>query len=127
MTSHDYHFLQLLLDDRVTLAKWMNTLSFLEHIGSRKILKSQKSENLSFEILNHLAEEARHAAFIKKIALKLDPQVTSYQDKHLFCGQEAKEYILTLDERCHHFLQSLPVSENETYYWVTYLIEVRAT
>ena len=49
-------------------ARFLNTLSLMEHIGSRKIMVSQTCGPLGREVLKHLAEETRHAFFFKKAA-----------------------------------------------------------
>ena len=38
-------------------ALWLNTLSLLEHLGSRKILLTQSSEETSEMILKHATEQ----------------------------------------------------------------------
>ena len=54
-------FLRQVMSCDQTHAKWLNTLAYLEHIGSRKIIKSQNSLRLDLHMLQHIAEEARHA------------------------------------------------------------------
>ena len=55
--------LELIVSDRFIHAKWLNALSHLEYIGTRKIIKSQLSENIDYETLKHIHEESRHALF----------------------------------------------------------------
>lgn len=63
-------YLSRIIEDRAAHAKFMNMLSMLEHMGSRKIMVSQmdKHESLNEDTLKHLAEEARHAYFFKRQA-----------------------------------------------------------
>ena len=63
-------YLDDVIKDRAAHAKFMNMLSMLEHMGSRKIMVSQmhKGDTLSEDTLKHLAEEARHAYFFKRQA-----------------------------------------------------------
>ena len=49
-----------------THAKWLNTLSFMENAGARKISASEDKKNVSLIILKHAAEEHRHAYYLKK-------------------------------------------------------------
>jgi hypothetical protein len=52
-------------------ARWLNTFSYLEYVGFRKIVKSQRAEVLTAAILGHACEEGRHALGLKKLAVKL--------------------------------------------------------
>ena len=61
-------FLTEIVRQPQTHAKFMNMLSMLEHMGSRKIMISQMNETLTEDSLKHLAEEARHAYFFKRQA-----------------------------------------------------------
>ncbi len=106
-------------------AKFLNTLSFLEYIGSRKILKSQRAENITFDILSHTAEEIRHAQAFKKIALKMSQgKVESYSSEHLFCGAEATLYFQAIDQSAAARLSQPDPWTN--YLLTTLLIEERA-
>jgi hypothetical protein len=58
--------LKKIVNDATTHAQFLNTVSLLEHIGSRKILITQSNQNSSEFILSHAAEEARHALFLKR-------------------------------------------------------------
>src|SRR5260221_11684276 len=79
-------------------ARFLNTLSLLEYIGVRKILKSQPAEGLSAEMLEHILEEARHAYVLKRLALRVGGEsVATYAAPALLCGEEARRYIQTLD------------------------------
>ena len=111
-------------------AKWLNTLSYLEHIGSRKIIKSQDSTTLDERLLSHIAEEARHAHFFKRLSLKLKPDYCiSYAPDYLLAGEAATTYLQELD---HQIAASLntefkeTVSPRLTYFYVSHTIETRA-
>ena len=107
-------------------ARFLNTLSLLEYIGARKILKSQDQETFHAQLLNHVAEEIRHAQVLKRMALKIEPELCmTYAPNALFCGEEASHYFQVID----HAAQEL-FSERDTwisYLYTTYLIEKRAT
>src|SRR3974390_92113 len=49
-------------------ARFLNTISLMEHIGSRKIMLSQGKSTLPESILRHLNEETRHAHFFRRAA-----------------------------------------------------------
>jgi bacterioferritin (cytochrome b1) len=79
-------------------ARFANTLSLLEYIGTRKILKSQNAETITAEMLSHIAEEVRHAQVLKKIALRLSGgALATYGDAELLCGPAAREYFKRVD------------------------------
>jgi len=110
-------------------ARWLNTFSFLEYIGCRKIIKSQQAELLSAAVLAHAVEEGRHAMILKKLALKVGgPAYDTYAPEALLCGEEAEDYFQTLDHSCYDALQDMSDGKRLAlvYLYVTWLIEVRA-
>lgn len=106
-------------------ARFINTLSLLEYIGARKIIKSQQQTQITVDILAHMVEELRHAQILKRAALKLAPQLcATYAPEALFCGEAACRYIQTLD----HAAEKL-FNERDpwpSYLYTTLLIEERA-
>ena len=79
-------------------ARFVNTLSLLEHIGSVKIARTQSGESITEEILQHLAEETRHAQVLKRIARAIDFEVAAdYTDPRLLVGAAARGYFARLD------------------------------
>jgi hypothetical protein len=107
------------------LAKFINTLSLLEYMGSRKIVKSQSAQMMSLDLLSHISEEVRHAEVLKKLSLKMsDNQLKTYSDEHLYCGAAARTYIQTVD----HIAEELFGKQNAwiSYLYTTLLLEERA-
>jgi hypothetical protein len=110
-------------------ARWLNTFSFLEYVGFRKIVKSQRAEALSGEVLAHALEEGRHALSLKKLAMKIGGKAfDSYKPDALLCGEAAENYFQTLDHACDEALsdQSEEVRAALVYLYVTWLVEIRA-
>jgi hypothetical protein len=110
-------------------ARWVNTFSFLEYVGFRKIVKSQRAESLSAEVLAHALEEGRHAMSLKKLALKIGGKAfDSYAPEALLCGEEAESYFQTLDHTCDEALQAESEEQRAAlvYLYVTWLVEIRA-
>ena len=107
-------------------ARWLNTLSFLEHIGSRKILKTQSSNTTKTEVLRHAAEEARHAYIFKKLIEKTGLQIEDYKRDSMLCGGSANRYFQGLDGMVKKKLKELNIPRAMCYYYVTALIEERA-
>jgi hypothetical protein len=115
--------------DAVLHARWLNTFSYLEYVGFRKIVKSQRAESLTAAILGHACEEGRHALGLKKIAIKLGgAQFDSYAPEVLLCGEEAAAYFQDLDKACNEAFADRSEAERGklTYCYVTYLVERRA-
>jgi hypothetical protein len=115
-------------DDRVH-ARWLNTFSFLEYIGFRKIVKSQRAEILNRSLLMHALEEGRHALLLKKLAVKLGGQEFDfYEPATMLCPDAAKTYFQELDHGCDAKFAHLPDLERAklVYLYVTWLIERRA-
>ncbi|RYG18235.1 MAG: hypothetical protein EOO07_09405, partial [Chitinophagaceae bacterium] len=52
-----------IVNDTPSHAKWLNTLSFMENAGARKISAAEHKEEVTLLILKHAAEEHRHAYY----------------------------------------------------------------
>lgn len=121
--------LSIIIDDPSLHAGWLNTFSYLEYIGFRKIVKSQAAESLSLETLGHAVEEGRHALKLKRLAVKIGGSVfDSYQPERLLCGAEAEAYFQNLDRHCESVFVDFSSSQRArlTYLYVTLLVELRA-
>ncbi|MCW7466796.1 rubrerythrin [Leptospira levettii] len=125
------HVLQAIIQNETNHALWLNTLSLLEHIGSRKILLTQSSEDTSEMILRHATEEARHALFFKKAARTIQPEFRSgYQNSSLVRGTAARIYFAKLDTLVRRNLRKVFLEEKTftylAYLYTTTVIEKRA-
>jgi hypothetical protein len=117
-------YLERIIDDRMTHAKFMNMLSMLEHMGSRKIMVSQmhKSETMTEDTLKHLAEEARHAYFFKRQAERAAGKVLDgWTEDNTTARVPALMYFGRMDAGI-----SKEVGDEAAYYWVSLIIELRA-
>lgn len=117
--------LQKIVESTELLARFINTLSLLEYIGARKIIKSQPQESLNEEILAHMYEEVRHAQVLKRAALKLAPELcATYAKTALLKGDAACRYIQTVDHAAQEaFAERDPW---RSYLYTTFLVEERA-
>ncbi len=103
-------------------AKFMNMLSMLEHMGSRKIMVSQMDKTLTEDVLKHLAEEARHAYFFKRQAERVAGKpLDGYTEDNTMERVPALMYFGRLDAGI-----SAQVTDEEAYPWVSLIIELRA-
>ncbi len=110
-------------------ARWLNTFSYLEYVGFRKIVKSQRAEALTSAILNHALEEGRHALGLKQIALKIGGEAfATYRSENMLCGDEAEAYFQNLDAACDEAFADRPdaLRARLVYCYVTWLVERRA-
>lgn len=112
--------------------KWLNTLSFMENAGARKISDCEDPLTVDIIQLKHAAEEHRHAYYLKKQITKLGvADCLHYQPSELLAPIETKQYLHNLDIKCSRYLKeqfNLKGKDlrHASYLFVTYAIEVRA-
>jgi len=124
--------LENIVNDNLLHAKWLNTLSYMENAGARKISASEHKENVNLIILKHAAEEHRHAYYLKKQLDKLEGNLCStFTNEELLTPDHTKFYLNALDIAvCRYLKRHFNLSGYElkfaAYLYVTYAIEVRA-
>lgn len=127
-----HRLLKRIVQDGSTHAKWLNTLSFMENAGARKISKCEHPVLVSQIQLKHAAEEHRHAYYLKKQISKIDPELCkTYEDQELLASIATRQYLHSLDMKACRYLQDAFKLNKEdikyaAYLFVTYAIEVRA-
>ncbi|RNA63826.1 hypothetical protein D1631_11075 [Chryseobacterium nematophagum] len=127
-----YTILQQIVHDNNMHAKWLNTLSYMENAGARKISACESLTKVEIIQLKHAAEEHRHAYYLKKQIGKINSQVcTTYSDHELLASVATRQYLNSLDIKTCKYLQSVFTMTKEemkfaAYLFVTYAIEVRA-
>ncbi|MFP3590804.1 hypothetical protein [Chryseobacterium sp. SIMBA_038] len=127
-----YNLLERIVQDNETHAKWLNTLSFMENAGARKISACEHPTKVSLIQLKHAAEEHRHAYYLKKQIGKLDSELCkTYDGKELLASIATRQYLHSLDVKaCKYLQQNFSLTKEElkyaAYLFVTYAIEVRA-
>ncbi len=123
-------FLSRIVEEPEAHSKFMNMLSMLEHMGSRKIMVSQmnRQHDLTEDTLKHLAEEARHAYFFKRQAERIAKRpLDGYREENTMCRVPALMYFGRLDAGiAKQVLQGKEDTENQVYPWVSMIIELRA-
>jgi hypothetical protein len=120
-------------------ARFVNTLSRLEYIGVRKMLKSRRAETLDLDGLQHLLDEAVHALRLKKAATALAAdgaaQVTTFSDADTLAGAAGEDYFQAIDQRAEEALATRGDTEGRkealaraeaNYLLTSAAIEVRA-
>lgn len=114
----------------VVHGKWLNTLSYLENCGARKIAASEHPTLVKKETLKHAAEEFRHAHHLKKQLKKVNAVYEDYNPTTLIGGFSSIHYLDRLEIAICKFLQQNRIRGDEVklyaYHLVTYAIEKRA-
>lgn len=129
---HIQGILENIVNDNVLHAKWLNTLSYMENAGAKKISASEHKEHVNLIILKHAAEEHRHAYYLKKQLEKLGGDLCkTYTNDELLTPNHTKFYLNVLDVAvCRYLKQHFNLTGSElkfaAYLFVTYAIEVRA-
>ena len=126
------NILERIVENSQLHSRWINTLSFMENVGSRKISKFEHRTETNLTILKHAAEEARHAYFLKKQIGKIDPALCpTFQKEYLLAPQQSLDYLNLLDIEIARYLKKkynlsgYPLKFG-SYLLTTYAIEVRA-
>ncbi|QRA42629.1 hypothetical protein [Chryseobacterium cucumeris] len=127
-----HHLLKKIVQEGSTHAKWLNTLSFMENAGARKISKCEHPTLVSQIQLKHAAEEHRHAYYLKKQIGKINPELCkTYESKELLAPIATSQYLHSLDiKACRYLQEAFQLNKTDikyaAYLFVTYAIEVRA-
>jgi hypothetical protein len=127
-----HHLLKRIVQEGSTHAKWLNTLSFMENAGARKISKCEHPILVSQIQLKHAAEEHRHAYYLKKQIGKIDPELCkTYESSELLASIATRQYLHSLDiKSCRYLQEAFQLNKEDlryaAYLFVTYAIEVRA-
>jgi hypothetical protein len=106
-------------------ARFLNMLSLLEHIGSRKIMTCRAMRAPGLELLKHLTEESRHAFFFKRAAEGLARRALDYGPADTLTPASAKLYMGRLDAEITGTLRD--VAPELPYLYMSLIVELRAT
>ena len=113
-------------------ARFVNTLSRLEYVGVRKMLKSRRAERMDLDGLQHVLDEGVHALRLKKAAVALGAaagvDVATFSAEHTLAGDAAEDYFQALDHRAEQVVADLPAGlrAEVNYLLTSAAIEVRA-
>jgi bacterioferritin (cytochrome b1) len=106
---------------------WLRSLSYLEYIGYRKMVKALEYQEVSRGVYHHLTDEIKHSYMLKELA----EQELKYGGKAAF-GKEfidiAEAYFQDIDKEVKHWIEKETGRENPfiCYTVVSYIIEKRA-
>src|SRR4029078_13371782 len=98
-------FLKKVIADEVMHAKWLNTLSYLENCGARKIAACEHPTLVKKEMLKHAAEEFGHAHILKKQMQRITTDSFEDYSLHLLLGGiHSLHYLSSLDIKVCRYL-----------------------
>ncbi len=123
------HLLRKIVASEVLHQRWLETLSHLEHCGARKIHRLQVPGRVPLALLQHAAEEARHALLFKLFSGKLGGAAP--QASQLLGLPLGKRYLDVLDlwvsrQLRHHLRVNKEHCPHACYLLTTLVIEKRA-
>lgn len=110
-------------------AKWLNTLSYLENCGARKIAACEHPTLVKEEMLKHAAEEFRHAHHLKRQIEKVSMEkMDTYSMDFILGGTNALRYLTALELDISRYLkkEGQKALKETAYLLITYAIELRA-
>ena len=106
-------------------ARFINTLSMLEHMGSHKIMATQAGASIDQATLKHVAEEAHHAFFMKRQAEKAGGRSLEYVAADLLAPLAARMYFQRLEAAVVKKLRAEDDVE-AAYLYMSMIVEFRA-
>lgn len=112
-------------------AKWLNTLSYLENCGARKIAACEHPTLVREEMLKHASEEFRHAHHLKRQIAKISTKpMDTYSQSFILGKTTTLHYLTRLDLKISRYLKKAGLTKSAikeaAYLLVTYAIELRA-
>lgn len=117
-------FLDEIVKDPKTHARFLNTLSLMELCGAQLISRALPKLALTNFVLEHVAEEYRHAFFLRKCANKIAQRELSAAEA--FCILESKRYLRSLNLSACRLLKNHRANPKLPYLLTTFMIEARA-
>ena len=121
-----------IVQDDILHAKWLNTLSYLENCGARKIAACEHPTLVKEEMLKHASEEFRHSHYLKRQIKKVSSSYfADYCLPSILGGIHSLQYLKKLDLLASRFLIKEACFDKYevkkiAYLLVTYAIEFRA-
>ena len=106
---------------------WLRSLSYLEYIGYRKMVKALGYHQVNKGVFHHLTDEIQHSFMLKELAEKSYRHEAgpAFDAKYL---EIAEEYFQKIDGEIHDWVERFCGEENPflCYLLTSYIIEKRA-
>lgn len=126
--------LSIIISHPLLHGKWLNTLSYLENCGARKIAGCEHPTKVKREMLKHASEEFRHAYHLKQQIVKVWPSgFETYNTDSILGKIKSLHYLQSLDiQTCRYLKIAMGIDSSNkiklySYLLVTYAIEIRAS
>lgn len=103
----------------------LNTLSYMEHIGSYKIMATQSGQDVDYQTLKHIHEEASHAALFKRHAERIAGARLDYSDAALMASASARMYFAKLEATMASMFRTT-MNSRTVYLYMSLIVEFRA-
>lgn len=97
-------------------ARMLNSLSRMEYVGVRKMLKARHADHMDLDGLEHIIEEASHALRLKRAAIKLqggEEGIQTYSAADTLAGDGAEDYLQGVDRACEAVLDRYLAAQSE--------------
>lgn len=108
-------------------ARFLNTLSLMELLGAQKLSRFIVRSRPSTFLLEHVAEEYRHAFFLRRLARKLaNNLVDDFTKSSVFCMRLSMRYINNLDRQILVTLKDHGYQKHDRRIYLTYLLTTLA-
>ena len=120
----DQVFTEFCSDDRF---RWLffNTLSYMEHIGSYKIMATQQGDVIDYPTLKHLNEETGHAVLFKRHAERYSGAGLDYAQSNLIAPASARAYFGRLEASMVSYF-GRNANYRTIYLYMSLIVEFRA-
>ena len=120
-------FLEQVTQNPIQHHLWLRSLSYLEYIGYRKMVKSVPYAKMSTGVYHHLSDEIQHSFMLREIADKQFGNTLDMEKVTSLVGI-AENYFQGLDSQIDDWIASKLGNKDPyaSYVWVSYSIEKRA-
>ncbi len=107
---------------------WLKSLSYLEFIGYRKMVKAVPFSEVNHGVYHHLSDEIQHSFMFRELAEKISEGSSLSPESLSSITRIAEAYFQTVDEKTDQIVRETLGVENPylCYLGVSYLVEKRA-
>lgn len=119
-------FLRAIARDPDVHGKYLNTLSYIEHLGSRYLMLSHNKNTLNGEVLKHYLEEVRHSLVLRKMGEKISQRQMTYASTDMLVQPSASMYFARLATMVRKLCRTRPQNIILPYLYVSAAVEIRA-
>jgi rubrerythrin len=107
---------------------WLKSLSYLEYIGYRKMVKAVPYSEVNHGVYHHLNDEIQHSFMLRELAEKSLGENSLTPETLKAMTQIAEDYFQGIDAKAHRDVIKVLGTENHylCYLGVSYAVEKRA-